>query len=76
LDRELRKYVSSSARMDGLLNITYQNFEKVELNLPQKYEQLKVKEFLKKLDLLLTLHNKKLNKLECLKKEYLNYLFI
>ena len=60
LDRELRKYVSSSARMDGLLNITYQNFEKVELNLPQKYEQLKVKEFLKKLDLLLTLHNKKL----------------
>ena len=71
LDRELRKYVSSSARMDGLLNITYQNFEKVELNLPQKYEQLKVKEFLKKLDLLLTLHKHKHNAIKILQKIYL-----
>lgn len=75
LDRELRKYVSSSARMDGLLNITYQNFEKVELNLPQKYEQLKVKEFLKKLDLLLTLHNLRYSNQKLLFDEYLRFLF-
>lgn len=42
MDPQLRKYISSSARMDGLLNITYSWFEQVRLFLPNIEEQNKL----------------------------------
>ncbi len=42
LDPQLRKFISSSARMDGLLNITYKWFEKIFIFSPQLSEQNKL----------------------------------
>lgn len=57
-------------------NISKANVMKLEIALPSVNEQKKIGRLLYKLDSMITLHNKKLNRLESLKKEYLNYLFI
>ena len=50
LDPQLRKFISSSARMDGLLNITYKWFEKIFIFSPQLSEQNKLEKiFLRRL---------------------------
>ena len=65
LERELRKLVSSSVRMDGLLNISYEDYTNIKLNLPRYEEQEKIASFL-------TLIDKKIEKqkelIELLKK--------
>ncbi|CAM3460506.1 restriction endonuclease subunit S [Nosocomiicoccus ampullae] len=57
-------------------NISKTNVMKLEIALPSINEQKKIGKMMYRLDSMITLHNKKLNKLESLKKEYLNYLFI
>ena len=49
---------------------------KLKMKIPIIEEQEKIAQLLYRLDSMITLHNKKLNRLESLKKEYLNYLFI
>lgn len=61
-DRELRKLVSSGARMDGLLNINYQEFSNIELIVPNNSEQEKIGELFQKLDQLITV-NQRISKL-------------
>ncbi|MDT2755772.1 restriction endonuclease subunit S, partial [Enterococcus pseudoavium] len=55
-DRELGKLVSSGARMDGLLNINFDEFMGIKISLPTVVEQEKVSEFLRTLDDTITLH--------------------
>ncbi|WP_233611012.1 restriction endonuclease subunit S [Lactococcus sp. S64] len=74
-DRELGKLVSSGARMDGLLNINFDEFMGINIILPSTNEQNKISEFLRKLDFTLTLHQRKLDKLKRLKQGYLQQLF-
>ena len=74
-DRELGKLVSSGARMDGLLNINFDEFMGINIILPSTNEQNKISEFLRKLDFTLTLHQRKLDKLKQLKQGYLQQLF-
>lgn len=74
-DRELGKLVSSGARMDGLLNINFDEFMGINIILPSTNEQNKISEFLRKLDLTITLHQRKLDKLKRLKQGYLQQLF-
>ena len=50
LERELRKLVSSSVRMDGLLNISYEDYTNIKLNLPKYEEQEKIASFLTLID--------------------------
>ena len=50
LERELRKLVSSSVRMDGLLNISYEDYTNIKLNLPRYEEQKKIASFLTLID--------------------------
>ena len=50
LERELRKLVSSSVRMDGLLNISYEDYTNIKLNLPRYEEQEKIAAFLTLID--------------------------
>lgn len=57
-DDELRKLISSGARMDGLLNINYDEFSNIKLAIPGKAEQSKVGKFFRKLDELITLHQR------------------
>ena len=49
-ERQLKKLVSSSVRMDGLLNISYDDYMTVELALPSMDEQQKVSYFLSLLE--------------------------
>ena len=59
LDKELAKLISSGARMDGLLNIGFKEFMGINLKLPLYSEQVKIAEYLRNLDHLITLHQRK-----------------
>ena len=74
-DRELRKLVSSGARMDGLLNINYDDFMGIKVWLPSVAEQQAISGLLVKLDNTIALHQRKLEKLQELKKGYLQKMF-
>ena len=76
VDRELRKLVTSGARMDGLLNISFNNFENIQLYFPEKAEQKKVSNLLSKVDQLIELENKKLHNLQQVKKCLLQNMFV
>ena len=56
-DRELRKLISSGARMDGLLNIGYNDFVGIKMMFPSTLEQDKIAEYFRVLDHLITLHH-------------------
>ena len=40
MDKQLKRLVSSSARMDGLLNISFDDYMSVRLTLPSYFEQM------------------------------------
>ena len=67
-DRELRKLISSGARMDGLLNIRYDDFMGIKMMFPSVLEQDKIAEYFRAFDHLITLHQHKLNILKGIKK--------
>jgi len=48
MDKQLKRLVSSSVRMDGLLNISFDDYMSVSLHLPSFAEQKKIADFLKK----------------------------
>lgn len=75
LDKQLRKLISSTARMDGLLNISDNDFYSMLINIPTKKEQQKIGEFFSKLDRQIELEEQKLEKLEEQKKGYMQKLF-
>ena len=50
MDQQLKRLVSSSVRMDGLLNISFEDYMSVTLHLPSIIEQKQIADFLKKLD--------------------------
>ena len=74
-DRELRKLVSSGARMDGLLNINYDDFMGIKVWLPSMAEQQAIAGLLVKLDNTIALHQRKHELLLKLKQAYLQKLF-
>ena len=55
-DRELGKLISSGARMDGLLNIGYDDFMGISLLLPKTQEQDCIAGYFRKIDMFITLH--------------------
>ena len=75
VENQLRKIVSSGARMDGLLNIAYSEYTEVTVQLPKKEEQDWIAKFFKHLDTLITLHQRKLEKLQNIKKSCLEKMF-
>ena len=62
VSRQLRQIVSSGARMDGLLNISYEDYSKIKIWIPCQQEQGRVSNVFSLLDTLITLHqrNKKI----------------
>ena len=75
-DRELGKLVSSGARMDGLLNISFDAFMGINVVLPSVSEQDKIATFLENLDNLITLHQRKCDALKNAKKFFLQNMFV
>lgn len=76
VEKQLRKLVSSGARMDGLLNISFDDYGTVTLPLPSIDEQKKISSFFLKLDSLLTLHQRKLEMLKNVKQAFLEKMFV
>ena len=58
-DKELGKLISSGARMDGLLNIGYEEFMGIPFLFPNEEEQSKISSYFRTLDHLITLHQQK-----------------
>ena len=59
IENQLRRIVSSGARMDGLLNISFDEYISVSLRLPDIDEQNVIASFFRNLDHLITLHQRK-----------------
>ena len=59
-DRYLKKVISSGARMDGLLNISSEDYFKMPINYPKLDEQNKINAFLEKIDKKINLINDKI----------------
>ena len=75
VESQLRKIVSSGARMDGLLNISFDEYSTVTVLLPDIKEQEHIADFFRNLDNLITLHQRKYDKLQVLKKAMLEKMF-
>ena len=74
-DRELGKLISSGARMDGLLNISYDDFMNIHISIPNYEEQILMSAFFRKLDENIALHQRKCEQLKELKKFMLQNMF-
>ena len=75
-DRELGKLVSSGARMDGLLNISFDDFMNIAIIIPTIKEQQAIGSYFSNLDNLINSHQEKVSQLETLKKKLLQDMFI
>ena len=76
IENQLRKIVSSGARMDGLLNISFDEYTSVSVLLPGTEEQDRIADFFRHLDNLITLHQRELEKLQNIKKSMLEKMFV
>ena len=75
-DRELGKLISSGARMDGLLNISFDDFMNIAIIIPTIKEQQVIGAYFSNLDNLINSHQEKISQLETLKKKLLQDMFI
>ncbi len=75
-EKQLRKLVTSGARMDGLLNISYEEYTTVSIQLPEKDEQDRIADYFRSLETLIVLCQQELDKLQFLKKGLLEKMFV
>ena len=73
-DKELGKLISSGARMDGLLNINYDEFMGIKITIPSVEEQKQLSTYFRNLDNLITLHQRKLDEEQKKKKALMQLL--
>ena len=76
LDRQLRKMISSSARMDGLLNIGEKDFFTIKVPFPVNEEQEKISDLLTSIDKKIEAVALQIEKLEEFKKGLLQKMFV
>lgn len=69
IDKQLKKLVSSGARMDGLLNISYDDYMSISVYEPCVDEQAKISALLSVIDKRIAVQNKIIEDLKVLKKE-------
>ena len=75
--KEIGKRAAEGARNHGLLNISAEDFFDIDLVIPPKeIEQIQIGVFFKKIDNLITLHQRKLEKLQHIKKACLEKMFV
>ena len=75
MDKQLKRLVSSSVRMDGLLNISFEDYMSVTLHLPSSTEQKHIADFLKKIDERIAAQEKLLASLKKYKRGLLRKIF-
>ena len=76
VEKQLRKLVSSGARMDGLLNISFEEYVSIPILLPKLSEQNRIADFFRNLDNLIALQQQEFEKLKNIKKALLGKMFV
>ncbi|MDZ5608385.1 restriction endonuclease subunit S [Bacillus pseudomycoides] len=76
IDRQLRKIITSTARMDGLLNVSDDDFYEMNILLPSTGEQGTIANFLSKLDEKIQIEEQKLDSLQEQKKGFIQQMFV
>lgn len=74
-DKQLRTMVASTARMDGLLNISFGTYTSLNIRIPTEDEQDKIAEYFNKYNTLIENAQLQIEKLKSLKICHLNRLF-
>ena len=72
IDRQLKRLVSSSARMDGLLNISFKDYMSINLSLPPYAEQKQVSDFIKRIDERIVIQEQLISSLKKYKRGLIN----
>ena len=75
MDKQLKRLVSSSVRMDGLLNISFEDYMSVTLHLPSFSEQKRIADFLRKIDERIVVQEKLLASLKKYKRGVMRAIF-
>ncbi len=75
VERQLRRIVSSGARMDGLLNISFEEYKSIFVAFPSIAEQDQIATYFRHLDHLITLHQRKCDELKEVKRFMLQNMF-
>ena len=75
IDKQLKKLVTSSVRMDGLLNISYNEYMGIRLNIPNYSEQEKVSKFLTLIDKKIQLQQQLIENLKLYKRGLVKQIF-
>ena len=75
MDKQLKRLVSSSVRMDGLLNISFEDYMSVTLYLPSSTEQKHIADFLQKIDERIVVQEKLLAALKKYKRGVMRAIF-
>lgn len=75
IDKELVKIISSTARMDGLLNVSEKNFFDINISNPCIEEQTKIADFLSTVDDKIHNQQDKITHLENIKKGFMQKIF-
>lgn len=75
-DKELKRLVSSTARMDGLLNISFKDYMELSVPHPSKAEQQAIANYFTSLDHQITLQTHRLEKLKQIKSACLDKMFV
>ena len=75
MDKQLKRLVSSSVRMDGLLNISYDEYMSVVVYLPAYAEQKHIADFLEKLDMRIAKQEQLIESLKKYKRGVMQHIF-
>ncbi len=75
IDRQLKRLVSSSARMDGLLNISFKDYMSINLSLPPYAEQKQVSDFIKRIDERIVIQEQLISSLKKYKRGVMRAIF-
>lgn len=75
IESQLCKIISSGARMDGLLNISFDEYTSVSVLLPKIEEQDLIADYFRNIDNLITFHQSNYEKMVATKKSMLDKLF-
>ena len=75
-EQQLRRLVTSGARMDGLLNISFAEYATVRLRLPVREEQDRIAACFQELDTLISLCRQRWDRLLALKKAMLERMLV
>ena len=76
LTDKYNKYIAVTSQRSGQPGVNAQEYSEFEIQVPEKEEQTKIGTYFKNLDHLITLHQRKLDRLKHLKQAYLQKMFV